>query len=154
MSDPIITFTKDTEGEDILNINRGKFGKIILKIGDYITYDNDGTTQEGTIIRFSNAGAPGIGRLSGIRIAKSDNSVFEINLDNDTLKKLKNMKYMAKFCMKCGTKVPSESSAKMCSNCGESLMIPVIPPEYTGGSRRNRRRTNRRRTNRRRTNRR
>jgi hypothetical protein len=152
-----ITFTPGRRDQIKIDLTHRGMGSQVLTVGDYITYSVGGATRRGTIQEFTlGRFASGGGRSApvgdhplGILVTGTDNQIFHIGL---SIRELKNVKIIPKRCMHCGAVTISPS--EVCPECHENVMIPVVPPEYTGGSRRNRRQTNHKRTNRRRTNRR
>jgi len=150
-----ITFTPGRRDQIKIDLTHRRMGFKVLTVGDYITYSVGGATRKGpiqgfTLGRFASGGGGTTGdNPLGIDVMGTDNQIFSIGL---SISELRNVKVIPQRCMHCGA--ITISSSEVCPECHENVMVPVVPPEYTGGSRRNRRRTNRRRTNRRRTNRR
>jgi len=150
-----ITFTPGRRDQIKIDLTHRGMGSRVLTVGDYITYSVGGATRKGPIQRFTlSKFASGGGGITGdhplgIEVMGTDNQIFHIG---SSLSELKNVKVIPNRCMHCGAATISPSEE--CPACHKNVMVPVVPPEYTGGSRRNHRRTNRRRTNRRRTNRR
>jgi len=152
-----ITFTPGRRDQIKIDLTHRGMGSRVLTVGDYITYSVGGAIRKGpiqkfTLSKFTSGGgsrAPVGDYPSTMEVMGTGNQIFTIEL---RFSELKNVQVIPQRCMHCGAE--TISSSEECPACGKNVMVPVVPPEYTGGSRRNCRRTNRKRTNRRRTNRR